>query len=813
MVTRGGVRYFILYFSVFALAACTGPIEIPKLPGLPSAETDLAFHEKLEAEDVQKLFKSLNRTHKLDPLIPFIETPSPQTLAPMGSLISRHFYETVFSNEGFTTLLDRRAQNGDFSRWNRETDFMSPETQQTVKLLAALANGPDLLSLLNRDSNLLSANFAGAWDAAASAKFSLKYPESVSQVEKDQWTKDATKFLSDPKNAVAAKDLAATLSETEFAQAVLRTLRKASTRAGAFEGFSAGIARMITNRSASGETQLEKLLRFFDLAGEPTDGLFSVAQETLRREPHRIRELTNQLQGALPAAIRGFIRENLAESHAKGALALPLPERRAGTTPSPEWIQAFIAVRSAVENVTGPAADDTAQDSILKNLPIYLNTYILTRWLETASPVDPAAKEPLAERRFHNSYLSISLAAINAAGEFELDPNVKQDLDALGLVDFRKNLADVVKKDGFGFYLYEISEGEGPFKSLLTAAVDQCNQVRPFADGAAYLRAVAFGLTHEEGGFGFQLSDFETENLVDDVNQILAGVKIGTWRKLKRILFEDVKIGNFDPDTKLLIQSLYDSNPKLKKRMTALLDTVGMIEELDRPDKDLPSAFETYHQLLTLIPADDMKAVSAVFGFLSRTELVKNAGSTPKFPGVVQFLKQRSGLGGFFQSLAAVSPAKGDALVEGFGSALGVDDSGENGTEAHFALIARLLNDAPKGMDHLFAALNEKGWRVLPSLAEMPATERQFLRQFIDGGEFSTLWNFVRTHGEKGSLKRLTSLLKQLADSGYLSEAIDLLGHFKGERLQTLSKYLADWESTGELKALLGLLDGYVDKP
>ncbi len=815
MAHQRGKPGFLLGFCALTLVGCTGQAPIPELPGSRSPETGIVFRERLDARGLQSLFRSLNRTHRLDPLAPFLDTPAPETLAPIGELISKHFYESVFSSVDFVGLVDRRASAGDFSRWLKKTDLNSADHRQMAHSLAWLLSDPRFPELVVRDSALLAPELGMAWDkaAAGAAAFRLKYPDTVAVVSRADWTGDARKFFSDPKNEAASLKLAQALGDTEMGTAIFRALRAMRSRPGAFEGFCAGISRMLTQTAAPEQSQAERLLKFFETANGPTEGLFSVAETTLRKDPQRIRELTNQMQGLVPAAVRGFTREGLAELEAKLDWVAPLVTRKPGDLPSVAWVRVFTAVREAVVNLTGRAADDDESDALLRNLPIFLNTYALTRWLEAAAPVLALKTGPAMSRQVTLPAVSLSLADTDSQGQFTLNADVKKDLEALGLGAFATALADTIQKDGFGNYVYEFSANQGAFSALLGKAVDETHQVRAFADAAATLRSIAFGLTREEGGFGFRLSDLESENLMDDANQLLSGLTYQTWSKVKRIAFDDMKLGNLNADTRALLLNLYDGHPKAAAKLETLLDTVAVIYELDRADRDLPSAFEAYHRLLNFLSSEDVKAVGAVFRFLSETGLLAGAAKTPAYPGVVQFLKERSGLASLFTGLAAVPDRERAPVLSAFASLLGASDRGTYGTEAHFGYLRDWFARQPGGARLALESAYDKGWRILPSLTEFPVAERRWAKDLVDSGDFQTLWDFIRAHGEPGSLKALTARLSELSAQGYLAEAIDLLGHFQNDRLKKLSENLAKWQRTGELGAMLVLLDGLVAAP
>lgn len=796
MPVRPFIRKLLLVLPVGLVVGCTKPPAMPRLPHrepLPIERTVL--HETLTASDVRNLFRAVNVDGKLDALKPYLETPSDATLGELGDLATRYLYDDAQSETGVLALVKKRAEAKAFTALHETAarEAGNPEFPLIREALWRLVGLDDFPELVKRDLPLIEPDVVriarAVWSSGKSEYRESKEHGEIEPLSLDELVADLDRFLSDEGRRAGLETFLRGLGAHDFATAALKALADARKDRGMepFEGLGHGVHRLFT----SGR-ELEKLLALARALDAPSAGLFAEAQRKIVTD-----NLGDQLAIFLRPNIAGGIVGLVGEATAK------LPFKTYG--------ERFIAIRTGIEQVTGPAHPDTATDYLIFNLPIYLHTYALEKWMMAmgALPENKALWDRITQPNGFTAEawateIKVPSVDVNLVrqqgGNFALDDKAKNDLKGLGLDRFADLLDDAVKGEGNGDFHYTFMPVQ-PRKSLREAfadAVRACDTVRPFAEPSSYVRLLLFRLTRKDQGSPLVLEQFETENLMDSLGHLLTFVGRGEWPTLKRFLFDDVKIGRLDGESRRILMSLYD-DAALKRKVETVLDNVQTLYELDRDVRGLPSPFDIFLRLLEALPRADKHAATMLASYAADSGLLARDADRPAYPGAWRLLGRGPSLARLTYAASAVAPADRARVVS-----VGQQLLSQDGLTRHLDVVAKLAHEDGAGLAAALRRLVE-GDDTL-SIPDLSDAERAWIQRFVRNGDLARLVAFFKSHGSRRDVAALTEQLERLSRSGYLRDALNLLEQVHNERVQAIARTARAWDQSGELRQLLAAI-------
>ena len=830
----------VLLFGL--LSGCTQAPPLPHFSPPDAAGPDsLIFRESISARDIREIFRAINRDGKLDSLKRLIEEASDEKLESVGAILSRYLYKDALNEDGLASLLESHIQSQSFSslralirKWRAQSTF--PLEAETLRDLLSSKQFPEILS---RDSGALDPDWlesvARAFERTGSEyRETLPWPKPES-IPTSAWLGDLRHFLSLPNAHSRVTELSELFDKEDFGTTLLKALSGLRERAQvpAFEGFGHGLGALLTTPSSKTDwkkpNELDLLARFARNLDSPSNGLFEVLEENLRKHPDTVRELAFLLRPGFVSSVADIMRETVLAPQDG-----PLPQGKKywfGISsekgqPNQSFSDLFSVLREGIDRATKPIELSEA-GSFPERLPVYLNAYALTKWVEAVVSEERDSEEwkSAAETDFLRRLWQLPLRSKTATGgfrlqmleeitpgRFRLSERTKQELTALGLGEFAQTLSGVVALPGsggeFGSFLYDfrpVAPGTS-LQDAFQAAVARCDAIRSFANLSAFFQVFAHGLT-QPGGSPFELKSLETPNLLDDVHRLLATVSLGNLRATERLLFDSAKIGHLEAATRNLILGLFDSRPDLVRRVTFLLDSVQVVHEFDRPVRGLPSPFELYHELLRLSRSGEIHSTAAMMSFLSDADFFETSENFSKaqYPAIYQWVKNGSGVGELLYGLSLIDPEDRVPLLRNVRDAFGTTSTG-NGLSLHLQLADGLISRHSDGLLALIDRARGFSFPKFP-LEHLTELDLRWISRFGRSGGYSSLSDFLNGRSSKAQMLSFVRELKALSESGYLREALSILPLFRDDHIRRVGEVLILWDRSGELREFLSALE------
>ena len=814
------------------LGACSKPPKIPSLGDSVDSPTDrLVLDSTLSAKDYREIFHAINRKGKLDALKPYLDVPSEQSLEALGDIFSRRIYETALSQDGPVSLLESRIQDRTFSKWRTVIKKWEsrPQFIDEKKAVLALVKQEAIQELISFDSGFFDPEWARLLGSLRSAKERYQETENWEATElpsSKEVVADLQTMLRSPIREELPKRLVAWKREG-FGGFILQALfeMRESGQPGkkiadgrAFEGLSRGLGALLEN--AQNENSLHTLLEFQDLINAPSNGLFSAISEKFIAEPDYGNEIAKLFRPLSSRALNGYLKEILSQRklfdeegrYYDKAFWLNVARRDENQKPSQEFIDLFIAIRTAMERIAGPARSiEDSRDAFLHNLPIYTTAFALTKWCEAVVRENHNAWQKAPDEKFYQKIwelpLSLKELAVDLSGRGMQNGSDIEDLGKIGLSDFAKQIQEIVSKEGFGNFYYRFREVNGStFGQALQEAVELAEEVRPASDPGALIRALIFPLTRDGESALLSFQKWETPNLFTSLNKVLLQLSPSTWKSLKQTLFEQFQLGKLkDPDfdTRRLILEFYPEEP-LKARVGRILDGIPLIEDFDKSVKGLPSPFEAYTTFLRNVPVSQFPEIAASFHMVTQAEWLAGTATAPHTPTVFKTVKQGKLLGSLLYAFSHLTQETHADFFRPFWRALG--NQGE-GLRSHFSVLEVLVDSHPQALASLLSRAFEHCETLWDWYEAVSESERAYLVEFLPSRDAKETIRFFHQEGSQSDLLDLVKELKVLSQSGYLLEAFKLLKQIQSERMRRIAEVLLQWQESGELLAFLDSLE------
>ncbi len=811
---------------------------MPQLPGHESHKVErVLLDDNLDASDIKQLFDAVNEQGRLNGIAPWMRGAPESELNAVGGLLSRYIYEPALDRDGLVSLLSDRVSKKSFSRLKDSRKGASRSGGALAELAKAAINSPHFVDIIERDIGILApeldqplneilSDFLKTWDADSS--------EPASQPE--EIVTDLQNFLKSPGMKGHWTKFFDSVSTSWPIVGLLHAMREVDHRhdGKAFDGMGGGLAKMLLTPRFPGKpvpTQFDSLMDLFLALNEPSDGLFSSIQNKISGNAELIREagsviqpnLSSRLLGyypVLPHAIAGLF---IGSTHGEGAVITADSWKLLSQDPKAEsgkeaFLQFFIAARTAHENIAGPAKDSLSEDALIFNLPLYLNGWVFAQWLsnvlvENQALVSSLAPDTLNEKiwdtKIHSKAFEFSLTETSPTGELVFAPSRLQELAAFGLEDFTKALSKNTPT-GLGGFHYSIPELKNiSLREATKLAFEKIDETRGYADSSSALRAVITYLTAPgQGGKSF-LENMETPNMLLSAHRFLASVPPATWKKFTSGIFDTVGSDSLNDETKKALSGFYEENPNLLKKFSRILDSVGMLKSLDQaPASGSLSAFEAYQEVLSEVGPREWKALSEAWVFLGTSKLLSvdlqaDGTAAPRYPAVFRWMTSGNSSGAF-KFAAKMDPSRYRVVADVVGQ-MTQTQAGISGSELHWDFLTELATKSPNGLAALIREFQEGDGSGLRDL--LTVQERLWIIEFVKSGSFRELWQIISPHlknaGQSGSI----SQLRQLSKEGTLRTTFQLLTLIKNDRMRAVARALQSWEASGELAALLDLLE------
>lgn len=815
------------FLPVLFVAACTKPPDVPRFAErAPTGPRRVLLGEDITGKDIREIFQAVNQNGKLDTLKPFLEEPDDATLTEVAKIGMATLTPSRWESPGLVGLLRERLRARSFTsfresvaRWRAAPGFAAER-----RFYLAGASDPSVPELAVRGKNLLSLDWH-RWLAGVSRE-GLTLSGTIPEQSAAAVFQDASRFLASP--AIGRLyDVADLIDQSNGGQSLLKALAEARAVDGAtaFLGLGRGMSHLLSlPPGASAPPPIaEKLFDLLVLLDAPTEGLFTTAQRKFQERNNSVaREFASLFRPQLESAISGFLLQYLKEPLKDGVPSdkkfwMALIDAKEAR-PTKEFKLLHGVVREAIEQICGQVHGATISDAFLFNLPILVNTYALTRFIESVAIANRTAIDALAEKDFATNLLKLPVTFPEfkldlLAADNTLSPDVKKELEALGEKKFAETLDHALKKEGYGDFYFPFAEQKSaaPFSETIREAVRLAEANRPFGDTAPLLRAVLAKVTRPDASSRFTLDKLESNNILDAVNRFVSVLDRDAWLAFKGVLFEDLELGNLGPDTKRLLLKLYEPGSDLQKRVEKLLTVFPSFLELDRRvDPTLPSLFESYTRVLAFTAPREIRWVGATMRWTAESKLLateaRGGRRQPDYPTLYTTAQNGIAIARMAYGLSTL-PASARYGFLGPVSELFRTKDGTSGLRLTLEAVRGAMDREPLGATEFIRRLSEQGYDWAVGTDILSAGERDWAIRFVTRGQFETLWKFLNRHSTLPRFHDLILALERAVRDRTFREAAQLLLEIQDERIQLLARLLLEWEDSGQLMEFLTALE------
>jgi hypothetical protein len=824
------LKTFLGILFTVLVSSCTKPPELPRLPQRePLAVEQIVLRDKIGPDDIRHIFRAVNSSGRLNLLKPYFEDASDDALKLAGDLLTRY----VYREHRLTDLIETRIDERGFStfdnwvkRWSAAATFKDERS-----LVQAIFQSDMASSLFERDIELLGPSFLGELNLARARSKSRFLSEKIEE-EKEvplptgaEIITDAERFIGDANLVGLFTETANRLDSNYAGIAVMRALAKIQDNderiepSKYFEGLGHGLRKMLETKSmgdaASTEykNQLDLLLHFAAVANHDSRSLFRGVEERLAANSGLLNIYAGQLQAVVRSAIAGWIEVRLHEAKLDDSFWKDLAEGPDGL--SPQFDTLFDIVLGAVGKVT-PLRPPQQAGGFENNRPIYLNAFALTRWIEKTAKLNGGA--PIVTMAENIKVAAVPVPFAQLSGQevkFPLDAQLNRKKHQPFYGAFQRYVTS--RAESLSIFSYRLTNFtlEMPFSKALLVAVTDCENSQPFTRAVVFLQSFAYAATHPSPGSAFRISTLGSVDLMDSLNRLISFTPLEIFRSIKTGLFEGLKLGNLSAEdrkvfTDLLPERGYEGERRL---FDELLISFQSIQAMDTPaSKGLPSAFEIYYRILGYTSDNDIPWVSSLLTFLSQARFFGESGndSAPHYPSLYRGL-QRTALSRTLHTLSLVDESKRAAFLGAMERAFGLRRRSESGTRQHIDFFERLLRTQRSGLVSIAERLLNQSLTTEKVEELLHGSEFDWLRVFIDQGDFAVLWRLIQENGSTKALHDFAKTARELCQSGEIEKPLQLLGYLKDSRVQELSRMLLKMYQTGELEKLLHALEFVLD--
>lgn len=823
------------------LAGCTEPPPPPSLPGHAARTTErLLLDDAIDPSDIRQIFAALNEDGRLQSIAPWIDGTSDEKLATLGRIITRYIYQAAHNSDGAVGLLSQRIQSRSFSKGlalSREWQNRS-SAHALGKLATQAMKSPLWVEVVERDVGFLSpeldeslADLEAEMQRAFGCEEGCAAPDPIPA---SQVVADFSRFLVDENFKKRWVGLCSSLTESWPIVGFLHGMREVNRRheGKAFDGMGAGLARMIREprdaKKGPAPSQFDSLMDLMLALSGPSNGLFEVVHETLSNDSDLVRELGAILQPNLPNRVLSYVpiipstHLGLLKGQLDGKngfvrndwLALAEDPKLAPTQEA--FSKFFISARTAHEAIIGSARDPLAEDYLLFNLPLYLNSFVLTQWMSQTVRHNQATLAAVPTAHFGQSIwdtlvevpaFETDFTEVDGAGELAFAADKMKALTDFGFSDFVTSLTRN-RPPGLGGFRYAVpAMTQVPLKQALRTAVEALDQTRGYADPSSLLRsAIAYLIRPGANGRSF-LQAMETPDLMLSVHRSLSSMTVESWQTLRSVVFDGVGLESLPKETKDMMLGLYENYPVLAERFSRILDSMGTLRELDGPSQSGISPFQAYHELVRETGPQEWKALGQAWAFVGESGLFAldsspDGKAVPRFPSAHSWLAQGDA-SGFLRLAAQVQPARHRPLADFFNEVL-KERSGRRGSETHWEFVKELVSEAPDGVAALWETQRSEN---AGSRDAFSPDERAWVVRFVREGAFRSFWESFGDRFASEQSADWVPPLRKLVQDGSLRTSFRLLSLVKNDRVKEIARVLQKWESSGELLAFLETLE------
>lgn len=822
--------FLSLATSLSLLSGCGNKLEKPLLPGPAPLSVDrILLRSKLTAADLRQLFSVLNEKGDFNSLLPWIQNLSDSQVEAWASFLNRWVYEDAQTNQGLIHLLNERIKKKGFQKWTTQWVSLLKTYPSLDLAFSDLLSDDSLYAVLKRDIQILDPVFlTKVLPQLIQSETNYVAKNSEIKINKPALAQDLKTILTNPESRSILSEMGIMALNSDVVPAVMKAAVDLRKRFGV-EAFSrlalqmSELSKLRANSDETGKTShLAEALDLVELMNRPSKPIVSALQEGLRTNPDLVQTLSLKWDPIFVSALSEIVLKVLLNPEDGEALDknfwLSLPRENANSDPNLQFHRLYAIIFSGLQKITDPRRAESLSDSGSYRLPLQLNALLLTEWLETVARSQRSQLEKLSENEFRDKLWSLPLSdrdfkfSLTASDDKKtISGLVKKDLMSLGLTTVVSRLEHLLTQPDFGKTDYQVEFSEPiNLRKAFSEVLASANSVRPFSDVSPFLVATIYHFTQSGSDSLLSLESLKTiPNMLSSVHGILSSLRPEDWKTFKHFLFQELKLGQLEPEDRRLIVGLFQSDPEAAEWVNQVLSKLSIIELVDQGEKGKPTLFDLYHAVLRNLNKQQIDGFGEAISRFTVLGLLKvNDSAESVYPGIVSILQNGDGLVQFIASLSELSDAQQNYLSVLFRNVLGANLENQYGFELHLKWISSFFEksklDAAKS---LLDWVGTTGWNVIPPEEALTEPERKWLIQFNDQGGVESLQSLLSSSANPPPVRELVEEVLKLSDRRVLDEGLRLLGKIENERMKEISMVLINLDRSGELKSILNLIN------
>lgn len=728
----------------FLLVSCGKPSKRPSFPSpsSPGSFENLLLGQSLTYLDVKTILQKLNKEGEWDSLEKWVDSLTPSEFQSTLDFFNKWVFEEAQTSKGLLAILSSWIQKNQFSFLRKNLSPLLPEDLNPQgKLFDLIENlspalQPSLVShLLSISKNL----------------------------------KSASKLLPNPKGTF--EDLDRLLSNPESRQQ-LESAFQSFLRSRVWKGIRDSGWEDLAPQIPENLEAIEEALQLADLLNRPSDKIASALQQGLKNNPDLFQALSLKWNPLFVKVLSKAVVEVLLNpedgSNLDKKFWLSLPRRNEEAPPTESFIRLYSILLSGLSKVSDPLKTDPQMDSGSYRFPLQVSALYLTHLLEEILRQKKPSFELLPVDSFSVEIWDQKIEALNWTWDLS-SAATKRDLKNLGLDSVLARLESLLALSDSGIMQYSFSEPlqDLSVKEIFSTGLALSHQIRPLSDINPLLWV-----------FAQSLSDLEflktSPNILNQIQGALSQLSPSQWDQISSFLFNDLKVASLEPEDKILIVSLFQSDPEVAEWVALVFEKLSSLSVLESK-----SFLTKYFRMIRKLSTEEQGFLGDFLSGIARLEILNlDENKRAQYPGIRQWFESPEAIQNGVQSVSKCPPEALDYLVM------------ETEMEKNFELYSLFLP--------LLRRVTTTDW----SSFEIGERETAWLYRFVkEGGlkEVKTL------HLQRAPLSDLQRLIKK----GDFSKGMWLLSFIKNERMKEVAIVFRSWDLSGELQAALDIFNQF----
>jgi len=726
------------------LVSCGKPSERPSLPSQNSPDSfeNVLLGRRLTHSDVKTILQKLNKEGEWDSLLKWVDSLTSSEFQSTLDFFNKWVFEEAQTSKGLLSILSSWIQKKQFSFLRKNLSPLLPEDLNPQgKLFDLIENlspalQPSLVPhLLSISKNLKSASQL------------LPNPNGIFE--------DLDRLISNPESR----------RQVELAfQSFIGSHAWKGIRDSGWEDLAPQIPE---NLEAIQET-----LQLVHLLSRPSDKIASALQQGLKNNPDLFQALSLKWNPFFVKVLSKGVVEVLLSPEDGSSLDkhfwLSLPRKNEEAPPTESFIRLYSILISGLSKVSDPLKTEPQMDSGAYRFPIQVSALYLTHLLEEVLRQNKTSLELLPADSFSTQFWDQKTAILNWTWDLS-SAATKRDLKSLGLDTVLARLESLLALSDSGISQYSFSEPlqDLSVKEIFSTGLALSHQIRPLSDINPLLWVFAQSLS--------ELDFLKTSpNILNQIQGALSQLSSSQWDELSSFLFNDLKVASLEPEDKILIVSLFQSDPEVAEWVALVFEKLSFLSILESK-----SFLTNYLRMIRKLNLEEQGFLGDFLSGIARLGILNlDENKRAQYPGIRQWFESPEAIQIVFQSVSKCPSEALDYLVMA------------TEMEQNFELYS------------LFFPLLKKVTTIDWDSIEISEKEIAWLYRFVEEGGLKEV---KALHLQRAPISDLQRLIK----TGNFSKGMWLLSFIKNERMKEVATVFRNWDLSGELQATLDIFNQF----